>query len=105
MVDSASTTAAATRPSGAGTREEKPVLVVQVQEEVPGLIAQARVIPLDAQHIAQSKYPKGALQAGFLERRAGELVYRFRIKDEDGKVYDVLVESFQGRIVNTIPVP
>jgi hypothetical protein len=86
--------------AGTGGRE----LVVEVQEEVPGLLEQARYHPLDAQHIAQGKYPKGAVQAGWLERRGGDLVYRFRIRDVDGSLNDVLVDSFQGRIINSIPV-
>jgi uncharacterized membrane protein YkoI len=68
------------------------------------LLEQARYHPLDAQHIAQGKYPKGAVQAGWLERRGGDLVYRFRIRDVDGSLNDVLVDSFQGRIINSIPV-
>ena len=91
-------------PAGARAGTDRPVLVVQVQEEVPGLLEQARYHPLDAQHIAQGKYPKGRVQAGWLERRGGDLVYRFRIRDEDGAVNDVLVDSFQGRIINSIPV-
>ena len=87
----------------AGTAE-RPVLVVQVQEEVPGLLEQAKYHPLDAQHIAQGKYPRGMVQAGWLERRGKNLVYRFRVRDEDGTLHDVLVDSFRGDIINTIPV-
>ena len=83
---------------------ERPVLVVQVQEETPGLLAQAKYNPLDAQHIAQGKYPKGAVQAGWIERRGPDLVYRFRFRDGDGSLNDVLVDSFRGTIINSIPV-
>lgn len=82
----------------------RPIIVVQVKEEVPGLLEQAKYNPLDAQHIAQGKYPKGAVLAGWLERRGPDLVYRFRFKDEDGSVNDVLVDSFRGTIINSIPV-
>lgn len=82
----------------------RPVLAVQVKEEVPGLLEQAKFNPLDAQHIAQGKYPKGTVKAGWLERRGSDLVYRFRFRDEDGSVNDVLVDSFRGTIINSIPV-
>jgi uncharacterized membrane protein YkoI len=78
-------------------------LVIQVQEEVPGLLAQAQYHPLDAQHVAQAKYPTGKVTEGWLERRGGDLVYRFRIRDDNG-VNDVLVDSFNGKIINSIPV-
>lgn len=99
-----STAAAGRAPAGQSKSTERPVIVVQVQEETPGLLAQAKYNPLDAQHIAQGKYPKGGLQAGWLERRGPDLVYRFRIRDEDGSVNDVLVDSFRGSIINSIPV-
>jgi uncharacterized membrane protein YkoI len=100
-----STTAATgTAPAGRPKSTERPILVVQVQEETPGLLAQAKFNPLDAQHIAQGKYPKGAVQAGWIERRGQDLVYRFRFRDEDGSVNDVLVDSSRGSIINTIPV-
>ena len=90
--------------AGRSKSAERPVLVVQVQEETPGLLAQAKYNPLDAQHIAQGKYPKGAVQAGWIERRGQDLVYRFRFRDGDGSLNDVLVDSFRGTIINTIPV-
>lgn len=99
--DSNSATPPGTRPGTTG----RPVLAVQVKEEVPGLLAQAKFNPLDAQHIAQGKYPKGTVKEGWLERRGSDLVYRFRVRDEDGSVNDVLVDSFRGTIINTIPVP
>lgn len=104
--DSTAAAAAATVTPAppAGKSTERPVLVVQVKEETPGLLAQAKYNPLDAQHIAQGKYPKGAVQAGWIERRAQDLVYRFRFRDEDGSVNDVLVDSSRGTIINTIPV-
>jgi uncharacterized membrane protein YkoI len=101
----ANSSTAATGTAAAGqSKSTKPVIVVQVQEETPGLLAQAKYNPLDAQHIAQGKYPKGGLLAGWLERRGPDLVYRFRIRDEDGSVNDVLVDSFRGSIINSIPV-
>ena len=95
---------ASSRTAARPGSNERPVLVVQVKEEVPGLLEQAKYNPLDAQHIAQGKYPKGAVQAGWLERRGQDLVYRFRVRDEDGSVNDVLVDSFRGSIINSIPV-
>ena len=99
-----STAATGTAPAGRPKPTERAVIVVKVQEETPGLLAQAKYNSLDAQHIAQGKYPKGAVQAGWLERRGSDLVYRFRFRDEDGSVNDVLVDSFRGTIINTIPV-
>lgn len=102
--DSTAATGTATNPTSSPGRANRPVLVVQVKEEVPGLLQQAKFNPLDAQHIAQGKYPKGAVQAGWLERRGADLVYRFRFRDEDGSVNDVLVDSSRGTIINSIPV-
>ncbi len=101
----------ATRPggpaatgTGAATRTgaaENPPLVVPVQEEVPGLLAQARTHPLDAQHIAQAKFPTGKVQAGWLERRGNGLAYRFRVSTDDGTTHDVIIDSFDGKIIIT----
>jgi uncharacterized membrane protein YkoI len=102
--DSLSASNRAAPPGARPGRTERPVLVVQVQEEVPGLLEQVKFHPIDAQHIAQGKYPQGTVQAGWLERRGKDLVYRFRIRDGDGSIHDVLVDSYSGTIINTIPV-
>ncbi len=91
------------RPAGGVDSTAGVAQVIEVQEEAPGMIAKARYQPLDAQHIAQGKFPTGTVEAGFLERRGDDMVYRFRIRDSEG-VRDVLVNSFDGKIINAIRV-
>ncbi len=93
------------RPASARDSSAGMAPVIEVKEEAPGMIAEARYHPLDAQHIAQTKYPTGKVEAGFIERRGDDLVYRFRIKDDEGVRHDVLVNSFDGKIIDTIQVP
>ncbi len=90
------------RPAGRTGTTAETAVVIQVQEEVPGLIEQVRTHPLDAQHIAQAKFPAGKIQAGWLERRGGNtLAYRFRVVNEDGNTWDVIIDSFDGDIIFT----
>jgi hypothetical protein len=104
MADSL-TAARAAAPGGAGGspttggREN----LVTVTEATPGLLAQAKFIPIDAQHLAQTKFPEGMVKSGMIERRAGELVYTFEIQQKgvDG-VELVLVNAMDGSILNTI---
>jgi len=95
---------AATLPGSASTKRTAGEPVVEVREEAPGMIVEAHYQPLDAQHIAQAKYPTGKVEAGFIERRGGSVVYRFRIKDDSGVRHDVLVDAYDGRIVGTLQV-
>lgn len=92
------------RPAGTAGAPATTATVIQVQEEVPGLIQEAKFHPLDAQHIAQGKYPEGKVTAGWIERRAGNLVYRFRFNDPATGTNDVLLDANQGTIISTIPV-
>ena len=104
-VADALTAARAAAPGGAGGsattggREN----LVTVTEATPGLLAQAKFIPIDAQHLAQTKFPEGMVKSGMIERRAGELVYTFEIQQKgvDG-VELVLVNAMDGSILNTI---
>ena len=77
--------------------------LVTVTEATPGLLAQAKFIPIDAQHLAQTKFPEGVVKSGMIERRAGELVYTFEIQQKgvDG-VELVMVNAIDGSILNTI---
>ena len=97
--DPAAATGGAGRSATTGGREN----LVTVTEATPGLLAQAKFIPIDAQHLAQTKFPEGMVNSGMIERRAGELVYTFEIQQKgvDG-VELVLVNAMDGSILNTI---
>jgi hypothetical protein len=92
--------AAGARRSGAAVATEN---VVQVTEQVPGLLALAKILPIDAQHVAQTKFPTGTVKDGTIERRTGDLVYTFHIQDESGVVHAVLVDAMDGKLVTSIP--
>lgn len=78
--------------------------VAEVTEQTPGLLAQARFVPLDAQHIAQTKFPTGTVLDGTIERRGGDLVYAFRIREQGtGQVQTVLVDAMVGKLIGSIP--
>lgn len=78
--------------------------VAEVTEQTPGLLAQARFVPLDAQHIAQTKFPTGTVLDGTIERRGSDLVYTFRIREQGtGQVQTVLVDAMAGKLIGSIP--
>jgi hypothetical protein len=100
--DSASAARAGTAASGSVKPSGRENLVT-VTEATPGLLAQAKFIPIDAQHIAQTKFPEGVVQSGMIERRSGELIYTFEIKQKGVPGVElVLVNAIDGSIVNTI---
>ena len=77
--------------------------LVTVTEEAPGMLAQAKYLPIDAQHLAQTKYPEGVVKSGIIRRRAGDLVYVFEIQQKDVVGTElVLVDAIDGSIVSTI---
>src|SRR5262245_56907913 len=79
--------------------------LVKVVEATPGLLAQAKIVPIDAQHLAQTVYPTALVQSGSIERRAGNLVYVFTVQRKDLAGADaVLVNAADGSIINTIRV-
>src|SRR5262245_59577301 len=41
--------------------------LVTVTEEAPGMLAQAKYLPIDAQHLAQTKYPEGTVKSGTIQ--------------------------------------
>jgi len=44
------------------------------------LLAQAKFLPIDAQHIGQTKFPTGTVKDGVIERRGDDLVGPFQPK-------------------------
>ena len=79
--------------------------IVVVTEDQPGLRDRAKFHPLDAQHVAQTKFPFGVVERGVLEIRGGDLVYNFRIRDDSTHlVHEVLVDAVAGKLVTSIPV-
>lgn len=77
--------------------------LVKVTEETPGLLAQAKLAAIDAQHLAKGKYPEASVKSGRIERRAGQLVYAFEVQ-QPGVVGTelILLDANDGAIVNTI---
>ena len=71
-----------------------------LKQESPGLLAQTKVTPDSARHIAMRRIPGGVIQSAELEREDGKLVYSFDIKVAGKKgVDEVLVDAITGRIV------
>ena len=80
--------------------------IVKVKEQTPGLLAQAKIQPLDAQHLAQTKFPTGTVKAGMIERRGGDLVYAFQLQPKGAKGTEtVLVNAIDGSLISSIPGP
>jgi hypothetical protein len=99
-VTTAATVGTLPRPKPASPPREH---LVKVTEATPGLLAQAKILPIDAQHLAETVYPTAAVESGSLERRAGNLVYTFEVQRQDVEGTDaVLVNAADGTIINTI---
>jgi hypothetical protein len=95
----ASASVAATRAPASPRREN----LVAVSEETPGLLTQAKLLPIDAQHLAQTKYPEGVVKSGTIGRRAGDLVYTFEIQQQGIEGTElVLVNAMDGSILTTM---
>ena len=95
------TDSAAHRAASLAAAQREPL--VKVTEQVPGLLAQAKILPIDAQHLAQTKYPEGKVLGGTIERRAGNLVYVFDIQQKDVAGSElVLINANDGLMLDTI---
>ncbi|HEV8600831.1 MAG TPA: hypothetical protein VGQ69_15830 [Gemmatimonadales bacterium] len=79
---------------------------ITIKENKPGLLALAKIQPLDAQHIALTQYPDGTVLKGEITRkRGGKLLYVFMIQPAgEHRKRQVLVDAIDGAIVNTIPL-
>lgn len=98
--DSAAAAGAATRAPTNTVRRENLVTVI---EATPGLLARAKFIPIDAQHLAQTKFPEGVVKSGTIEKTPSGLVYTFEIQQKDVEGTElVLVNAMDGSILNTI---
>ena len=77
-----------------------------IKEKQPGLLAKAKIQPLDAQHQALAKYPDGKVVSGEItKKRGGELIYIFKVQRPAGhRAENVLVSALDGKIVSTIPL-
>jgi len=94
-----------TTPGGTAPANPRPKeVIVNVVEETPGLLAQAKVLPIDAQHIALTKYPEGTAKTAKIGRRGRDLVYTYGItqKGVEG-AQDVLVNAMDGSLIGGIP--
>lgn len=99
-VTTASTVGTAPRPKPTTPAREH---LVKVTEATPGLLAQAKILPIDAQHLAETVYPTAEVQSGSIERRGANLVYSFEVQRKDVEGTDaVLVNAADGSIINTI---
>ena len=77
--------------------------IVTVREEVPGLLAEAKVLPIDAQHLAQTKFPTGDVRAARISRRGKDLAYSYYIQQSGvGGVEEVIVNAMDGQLITSI---
>lgn len=76
---------------------------IKVKEKPAGLLAEAKIQPLDAQHLALTKYPEGKVTTAEITRRGKDLVYIFRIERADHRPRQVLIDAMTGEVINTIP--
>jgi hypothetical protein len=77
--------------------------VVKVHEATAGLLAKAKVQPIDAQHMAQTKYPMGVVKDGQILYRSGDLVYAFNIQQEGVTgTEEVFVSAMNGTLITAI---
>ena len=85
----------------------KAQVVVAVKENKPGLLALAKIQPVDAQNMALTKFPDGKVVSGEITRkREGELLYIFVIeRPGDHRKQKVMVSAIDGKLVNSIPIP
>ena len=66
-------------------------------------LEQAKIHPLDAQHLAQTKYPQGKVESGTIERGPAGLVYRFVIQQPGvSGTEEVVLSAVDGGILSTI---
>ncbi len=99
-VTTATTVGTVPRPKPATPAREH---LVKVTEATPGLLAQAKILPIDAQHLAETVYPEATVESGSIERRGANLVYSFEVQRKDVAGTDaVLVNATDGSIINTI---
>ena len=105
-VQLAARTADSARQVRAATARSTPrpgEVIVKVTEQVPGLLAQAKYLPIDAQHLAQTKYPEGAVKSGAIERRGGDLVYIYEIQLQGVEGSElVLVDAMNGTLISSM---
>lgn len=96
--DSVATMSVAIRPA-APPRE----VILPVREMFPGALAQAKILPIDAQHLALTKYPTGAVKGAEIGRRGKDLAYSYFIQQpgETG-VEEVLVNALDGQVITAI---
>lgn len=95
----ARTPGSGTAPAATPARE----VIVTVVEDSPGLLARARILPIDAQHLAQTKYPQGEVKVAELKYRGADLVYSYYIQQPgvDG-VEEVIVQANSGQLITSI---
>ncbi|MBV9774852.1 MAG: PepSY domain-containing protein [Gemmatimonadetes bacterium] len=102
---SAQQPAAKTTPTAAHMAHPAPAKAVThtrvaVKEASPGLTAQAKVGMDDARKAALAGYPNGTVVGSKLEKRAGKLVYAFRIRPSgSNRVRVVMVDANTGTVV------
>jgi hypothetical protein len=78
-------------------------VIVAVVEDSPGLLARAKVLPIDAQHLAQTKYPQGEVKVAELKYRGSDLVYSYYIQQPGVEgVEEVLIDAGNGAVITSI---
>jgi hypothetical protein len=90
---------AAKSPAKPPAREQ----IVKVKESTPGLLSQAKILPIDAQHLALTKYPDGAVRGATITRRGRDLVYVYDVRPKGSATVDqVVVNAMDGSLINTL---
>lgn len=94
---------AARTPGSGATRAPARETIVSVVEDSPGLLARARVLPIDAQHLAQTKFPQGEVKVAELKYRGADLVYAYYIQQAGVEgVEEVIVDANSGQLITSI---
>jgi uncharacterized membrane protein YkoI len=80
---------------------------VPIKEQHPGLLAKAKIQPVDAQNAALKEYPDGTVLRGEILRKqpGNELIYVFEIQPKGNhRVRKITLSAMDGTILTTRPI-
>jgi uncharacterized membrane protein YkoI len=102
---SAADTAAMMPPATPSTTSDTVggVVVFQVREISPGLLAEAPFRPTDAQRVALTRFPNGTVTEATIDRVGNDLVYTYTIRDTGGETRTVKINARTGTVIDSIP--
>ena len=79
------------------------VVVFEVREISPGLLAEATYRPADAQRVALVRFPSGTVTEATIDRVGNDLVYTYKIRDTGGETRTVKINARTGTVIDSIP--